>query len=316
MMHKSTFTLRLQLLLGCALLLFGLSAPAWSWDGTGHMLITQIAFDTMPRAAALRIQKKLKPLHYGFPPYNFVTAACWMDDIKRDPQKPYRHLSALHYVDIPYSKCASHFEIPAGENAITKLQQTIKDLHKSTFDANEQARQWAILMHLVGDIHQPLHSTDHHDRGGNDVSITGIPDLPENPKTHNLHFFWDTAYRYDIYNGSVRQLYSGVSTNNRPTDLKKGFIAWQAWRLLQKYPPQKMKNYADLNVTDWARESYEEGCNFVYAPVIESKKTSVFLLDANYVHGAHEIAARRIVLAGVRLGKMLTKLDAKNKIEK
>ena len=273
------------------------------------MLIAQIAFDTMPRAAALRIQQKLKPLHYGFPPYNFVTAACWMDDIKRDPQNPYRNLSALHYVDIPYSKGASHFEIPAGESAITELQQTIKDLHKSTFDANEQARQWAIVMHLAGDIHQPLHCVDHDDRGGNDVAITGIPDLPENPKTHNLHFFWDTAFGYDVYKGRLRKLYSSVYTENRSTDLKKGFIAWQAWRLLQKYPPQKMKNYADLNVLDWARESYDDACNFAYAPVIASGKTPVFL-DADYVHRAHEIAARRIVLAGVRLGKLLTKLDA------
>ena len=60
------------------------------------MLIAQIAFDTMPRDAALRIQQKLKPLKYGLPPYNFVTAASWMDDIKRDPQKPYPNLSALH----------------------------------------------------------------------------------------------------------------------------------------------------------------------------------------------------------------------------
>jgi hypothetical protein len=304
MRSKSTFAF-----LCGVLLVFGLSAPAWSWDGTGHMLIAQIAFDTMPRKAALRIQQKLKPLHYGFPPYNFVTAACWMDDIKRDPQNPYSNLAALHYVDIPYSKGASDFKIPAGENAITELQQTIKDLHKSTFDANEQARQWAIVMHLVGDIHQPLHCVDHDDRGGNDVPITGIPGLLENPKTHNLHFFWDTAFGYDVYDGNVRKLYPGVSTGNRPTDLKKGFIAWQAWRLLQKYPPQKIKNYADLNILDWARESYADACDFAYAPVIASGKTPVFL-DANYVHHAHEIAARRIVLAGVRLGKLLMKLDA------
>lgn len=307
MRYKSTFP-RLLVFLCSALLLFGLSVPAWSWDDTGHMLIAQIAFDTMPRDAALRIQEKLKPLHYGFPPYNFVTAASWMDDIKRDPQNPYRNLSALHYVDIPYGKGVAHFEIPAGENAITELRQMMNDLHKSTFDANEQARQWAIVMHLVGDLHQPLHCADHDDRGGNDVAITGIPDLPENPKTHNLHFFWDTAYRYDVVNENVRQLYFSVGKAKRPTELKSGFIAWQAWRLLQKYPPQKIKNDADLNITDWARESYIDACNVVYAPVIDSNKMPVFL-DADYVHQAHEIAARRIVLAGVRLGKLLTQLD-------
>jgi hypothetical protein len=85
-------------------------------------------------------------------------------------------------------------------------------------------------------------------------------------------------------------------------------VAWQAWRLLQKYPPQQIKNYADLNVLGWASESYEDACVFAYAPVIASGKTPVFL-DADYVHHAHEIAARRIVLAGVRLGKLLAQLD-------
>jgi hypothetical protein len=112
-----------------------------------------------------------------------------------------------------------------------------------------------------------------------------------------------------VVKGKVRQLYFSVDKAKRPTDLKSGFIAWQAWRLLQKYPPQKMKNYANLNVTDWARESYEDACNFAYAPVINSNKIPIFL-DANYVHRAHEIAARRIVLGGVGLGKLLMKLDA------
>lgn len=308
MRHKSTFTRQLQLFSCCALLLFGLSAPAWSWNATGHMLVAQIAFETMPRDTALRIQEKIKPLTYGFPPYNFVTAACWMDDIKRDPHNPFRYLSKLHYVDIPYSKGGQQFTIPAGENAITELEQTIKDIHKSTFDKNLRARQWAIVMHLVGDIHQPLHCADHDDRGGNDVRIDGIPDLPRNPKSHNLHHFWDTAFSYDVYKGTVRKLYPNVYTENRPTNLKSGFIAWQAWRLLQKYPPQKIKNYADLNVVDWARESYKDACNFAYAPVIASDKTP-FILDADYVHRAHEIAAQRLVLAGVRLGKLLAKLD-------
>jgi len=310
MKHKSTFNRCSRLSIFNLILIIGLSTlhPAWSWDGTGHMLIAQIAFDTMPRDAALRIQEKLKPLKDGLPPYNFVTAACWMDEIKHDPQNPWKNLGALHYVDIPYSKSASQFKIPVGENAITELQQTAQDLHKSTFDQNLRARQWAIVIHLVGDIHQPLHCVDHEDRGGNDVQIADIPNLPENPKQHNLHFFWDSAYRYDVINGKVQELYY-VSKKKRPVDLNKSIIAQQAAKLLQKYPPQKMKNYADLNIVDWARESYTDACDFAYAPVINSSQ-SPMLLDANYVHGAHEIAAQRIVLAGVRLGKLLTKLDA------
>jgi hypothetical protein len=295
----------------CVCFLFALSVfhPAWSWDDNGHMLIAQIAFETMPRAVALHVQEKLKPLPEGFYPYNFVTAACWMDDIKSNPDNPWKNLSPLHYVDIPYSNGGKQFNIPAGRNAIAELQQTIKDIHKSTFDQNLRARQWAIIMHLAGDIHQPLHCADHDDRGGNDVAISGIPGLPENPKTHNLHFFWDGAYRYDVVNGAVRELYPYVSKKKRPADLKNGFIAWQAWRLLQKYPPQKMGNSTDLNIIDWAHESYTDACNAAYAPVIFSKETPLFL-DAKYVHRAHEIAARRLVLAGVRLGKLLTQLDA------
>lgn len=307
-MSKNIFHCKFFLI---AVLLLASSAfhPAWSWDDTGHLLIAQIAFDTMPRAAALRIQEKLRALPEGFGPYNFVTAACWMDDIKENPENPWRSLSALHYVDIPYSTGGRRFKIPAGENAITELQKTIKEIHQGTTDRSLRARQWAIVMHLVGDIHQPLHCVDRDDRGGNDVPIEGIPDLPDNPKTHNLHFFWDGAYRYDGVQGRVRGLYSYVAKNKRPVDLQKGFIAWQARWLLQNYPLRKIKNYKDMNILDWAHESYEDACNVAYAPVLSSKKIPVYL-NADYVHRAHEIAVRRIVLAGVRLGKLLTKLDA------
>jgi len=307
MKNKSTFT-RFASFLCSALLLFGLSVPAWSWDDTGHMLVAQIAFDTMPRETALRIQGKLKSLPRGFGPYNFVTAASWMDDIKRDPENPWKNLSHLHYVDILYSPHGNNFQLPEGDNAITALQATLKDIHKSTSDAESQARQWAMIMHLVGDLHQPLHCADHHDRGGNDVEITGVPHLPQNPKTHNLHFFWDMAYRYDVVKGEVRSLYPPITAAKRPQQLDKGFIAWQAWRLMQKYPPQKLASYSDMNPLDWARESYTTACDITYAPVMASNNRPL-PLTANYVHQAHEIAAQRIILAGVRLGRMLQQLD-------
>jgi len=314
MMHKSTFYRFTQFLCG-ALLLCGLSTPAWSWDGTGHMLIAQIAFDTMPRETALRIQRKLQPLPRGLGPYNFITAACWMDDIKRDPDNPWKNLSSLHYVDVLYSPHGANFEIPEGQNGLTALQATLKDIRKSTFNDEQRARQWAMIIHIVGDLHQPLHCADHHDRGGNDVSISGIPDLPENPKTHNLHFFWDMAYRYDVVQGKTRALYPPISTQQRPQQWDKGFIAWQAWRLMQKYPPEKIAGYRDMKPLDWVRESYQAACNVTYAPVVASTERPL-PLSTDYVHQAHEITAKRLILAGVRLGRLLQELDQETHREK
>src|SRR5258708_3474636 len=82
------------------------SLNASAWDGTGHMLVAQIAYDRLNDKARARVDELAAKLHKGDTPYNAVNVACWADDIKgvaSDPQfkglyKPW------HYVDLGCAK--------------------------------------------------------------------------------------------------------------------------------------------------------------------------------------------------------------------
>ncbi len=75
---------------------------ASAWDGTGHMLIAQVAYDRLNDKARARVDELAAKLHKGDAPYNAINIACWADDIKgpaSDPQ--FRGLyKSWHYIDI------------------------------------------------------------------------------------------------------------------------------------------------------------------------------------------------------------------------
>ena len=81
----------------------------------------------------------------------------------------------------PDGKCASV--------QIVRHYRALIDQHSS-----KDEKQFAIytLVHLIGDIHQPLHSSDHDDRGGNDIRV--VLQLPSGKRTTNLHSAWDTEF--------------------------------------------------------------------------------------------------------------------------
>ncbi len=109
-----------------------------------------------------------------------------------------------HFVDIeitapdPDQACFGHPEIPAGAPAsngpaddcvIDKIEQFAAELADPATDHEEQVVALKFLLHFVGDLHQPLHSSDDNDRGGNakKVSAAGF-------RAGNLHHFWDTEF--------------------------------------------------------------------------------------------------------------------------
>src|SRR3954453_9462468 len=93
---------------------------------------------------------------------------------------------------------------PEQDCAIDKIQEFAAELANPATDPEEQIVALKFLLHFIGDLHQPLHASDDHDRGGNDkrVSAAGF-------KAGNLHHFWDTEF--------VNQL--GPNVNSIASDL-------------------------------------------------------------------------------------------------
>jgi len=137
--------------------------------------------------------------------HNIAAAATWADKFRDANQNGAREKTRQwHFVDIEIASpdldqaCFGHPPVPPGTPAsngpeqdcvVDKIQEFAAELANPATDPEEQIVALKFLLHFVGDLHQPLHAADDHDRGGNDkrVSAAGF-------RAGNLHHFWDAAF--------------------------------------------------------------------------------------------------------------------------
>ena len=188
-----------------ALMLFCSSATAWS--GAGHQVIAAEAYRQLSPA----LQKKVTEVLKAHPQYEkwkgsfisnredldfglsmFMRASVWPDEIRRG-ESDFNH-PKWHYIDYPLKP--SRFRVEAGPSpdddilyGIRQCERTLSD-HKSTPEADAVYLSW--LIHLIGDLHQPLHCSSFFasaypkgDKGGNDFFVKPAA------RGISLHSFWD-----------------------------------------------------------------------------------------------------------------------------
>jgi S1/P1 Nuclease len=116
--------------------------------------------------------------------------ANWADEIRDQPWS--KKYSSWHYDNAPLCEAAPREKVcPRGNCASGRLAQQlaiVQDRSRPRRDRNE-ALKWVI--HLAGDIHQPLHAADHHDRGGNTVAVIFFGQTEGRRGALNLHTIWD-----------------------------------------------------------------------------------------------------------------------------
>jgi len=294
-----------------------------AWDGTGHMLIGQIAHDRLNDKARTRVDALAAELDKNGMPYNGVTVCCWADDIKdRNSKSPFQgEFKPWHYIDIG---CSSTDPDVLGHppeltrtsgDVITALNHCVDLIknHKTDALVPNDAVAMALVVHFVGDIHQPLHTTARYnphpkpgdkykdDAGGNGVSVANLADTPW---SKNLHTFWDEAYRRSYENGEVR----AMPPLNEATAV--GSPQMKEWmERLQSYAPTNPDLQFDAK--KWALESHEIACTEVYGTLGEPYGARDIKLSEKYVTESVRTARRRIVLAGYRLGELLNELYGK-----
>ena len=151
-----------------------LSARAVAWDGGGHMLTGQIAWERLRPEVRLKVSAlavKLPNEYNGKQPYNFVTAPAWMDDMRSMPKYPW---SKLHYVNLEYTATGTPVVIPEGPHIISAIEESVAALKAPGILEDKRAEALGMLVHFVGDLHQPLHATEWGgERGGNGGRLGG-----------------------------------------------------------------------------------------------------------------------------------------------
>ncbi len=296
--------IRRRILLAAAL---AISAHAHAWDAAGHMLVDQIAWTrTTPevRARAHELAANLDNTFNNGQPYNFITAGTWMDDMRA--KKDYAW-SKWHYVNIDWTADGAAFALPEPPHLVWAIGESLKTLQARETAPAKASEALAMVMHFVGDAHQPMHATDRGDRGGNGALIHGVPFSDLWPGAiANLHAFWDKAFRFDKADGKIIEVWKGPPLSDRPKNAEEGIIAEQAAKLIAKYPPASLAaETARMDPVEWARESHRLGCASGYPAGFEPSDHQAAELTGEFAEKSRAIAERQIAIAGYRLAEML-----------
>jgi len=302
-----------KILLLTALLIITATA-AQAWDDGGHLLIGEIAARQLRPEVVKKMEALLPLLDTKFNderPYNLVTAGTWMDDMRGLGQN---YLwKTWHYVDAP---CAGNtFVEPPPPHALWALDQATASLRNPSAEPKARAEALGQIIHLVGDIHQPLHTADRNDSGGNGVHLAPLTDYTPGPS--NLHAFWDTAYRYDATGGKIGELWPRPLLYSRPQTVNApGVIAEQASLLLEKAAKIHVASASKQPWHEWAYETHMIACQSGWPQEAPDAATGKVQLTPAFVHTAHEIATQQIVKAGTRLAALLNELLGENQPKK
>ena len=238
-----------------------ISLNCLGWGQIGHRVTGQIACNHLSKKARKNVEKVLGG-------YSIAMVSNFMDEIKSNPA--YDSLSPWHYCTIPDGQ--SYDGPPKEGDVIQAIRAYIKLLKSRDLGKEEEAFALKCLIHLVGDIHQPLHVGNGTDRGGNDVKVTYFW------QSSNLHRVWDTG----IIDGQ-----------------NLSFSEYTNW--IDKATKEQVEQWRNDDVMVWVKESMS------YRPQIydlpEGKKI-------NYKYNYKNIATvnLRLLQAGIRLASLLEEI--------
>ena len=254
-----------------------------AWGVSGHRVVARIAWERLTPVARSATSDLLDRGGADA----FITAATWADEIRNDRPGSYN----WHFVDIrvPFDTYVPSRDCPPTERgdcviaALARLRGTVIDPKRPAVERTEALK---FIIHFVGDLHQPLHSTDNNDRGGNDVRI--LPLRTQDGRNTNLHSVWDTGL-------------INLSTETEPARAERLLAGLQA----------KPVDVLGLDVERWVLESNRIGRQSVYAyPSFTAGTTGAdaIALDDAYRTTAVATIDRQLQVAGVRLGALLNSL--------
>lgn len=234
------------------------------WGKTGHRAVGEIAGKYLSKKAEKQILKLLDGHSLAF-------VANYGDDIKSD--RAYDHYSPWHYVNFPFGeKYETHPKSEKGD-IIQGIEKCITVLKNANSSREDKVFHLKMLVHFMGDLHQPLHIGLADDKGGNDFQVRWFNDGA------NLHSVWDYKM-LDFYEMS----YTEVATN---TDV------------LSKEQVEAIKKG---NVIDWMYES-RVLCEDIYANTEIGEK-----LSYNYMYKYMNTLRSQLQKGGIRLAKVLNEI--------
>ncbi|MBK7650757.1 MAG: S1/P1 nuclease [Flammeovirgaceae bacterium] len=235
----------------------------FGWGATGHRATGLIA----ERYLTAKAKKRINQILGG---ESLAMASTWMDEIRSD--STYNYTTDWHWTTIPDGGRYEDVENNLDGKVVMMIEKFTKDLKAGKLTPKQEQEYLKMLVHMVGDLHQPLHVGKPGDRGGNDVKVKWFR------SESNLHRVWDSEM-IDDSKLSYTELALSFGTPDKET-IKK----WQS-----------------TGVRDWAMESVS------YRPQVYDIGNSN--LSYQYSYKYFSIANTRMLQAGVRLAGLLNQID-------
>ena len=167
----------MKIVISLFLVAFAFGGQAFAWGQTGHRVIGLVAdrhLNKKARKATLRILGD----------NSLAEVSNWMDDVKSDAE--FDHTHDWHWVTIPdgmtYDQTTKN---PKGD-LVMKIEELTNAIKSKSLSAEKEREALKFLIHLVGDLHQPLHVGGKDDSGGNAVKLQWFG------QPSNLHRVWDS----------------------------------------------------------------------------------------------------------------------------
>jgi len=243
--------------------------PSFAWGPEGHRLVARIAFAQLTPVARAKVEEILGP------DQTMVTISSWADEVRRG--RP--DTANWHFIDIPIAQKRLKMARDCVKDncVVAELRVLQTKLQDPATPAPERKEALMFLIHFVGDMHQPLHSSDNQDRGGNSVRVV-FHDRPT-----NLHSLWD----------------SGLLNRMPPED--------ELYKELSADALQHAKKWRKGSFADWANDSHDSARKMVYGMLPKAEGDAPRPISAEYEANADPLIKVQLAKAGDRLAAVLNR---------
>jgi hypothetical protein len=250
------------------LCLFLLPAPVLAWGPQGHEIVADIAFREMTPAARDHVSALLG----GDARIMMAANANWADELRQERPRTAR----WHYVNIELgsSRYDAARDCPDDDCIVAQIEKDRRILADGHAPRSERVTALRFLIHFLGDIHQPLHAADNHDRGGNDIQVT------IGRYRTNMHHLWDG------------DLVTALGVDP----------ARVAWRIETRFSHAQKKAWQAGTSADWALESFRVAVSDIYAPL---RGSTDVMLPRSYEEAEAPIVRAQLEKGGLRLAWIL-----------
>ncbi|NKI33452.1 S1/P1 nuclease [Croceivirga thetidis] len=246
--------------------LFSITANAnMIWGRKGHRVIGHLAEKHLTRKAKRAINELLDGHSLAF-------ASTYADEIKSD--NAFRAYFNWHFVNYPLDRTYTESTKDERGDIITAIETCKRYLTDKNATRGDKVFHLKFLIHLIGDLHQPLHAGRAEDRGGNDIQVQWFG------QGSNIHRVWDTNM-LETYGMSYYELGDEL---NRITKKKE------------------RKRLQEGTVVDWLEESHVLAAD-IYGSVQVGEK-----LGYDYGYEFNPVLFERLRKGGFRLARILNEI--------